>query len=81
MRKKPPQSGTQEIPRFREHIFTEGATYQNYERFSLRKGGTVIHFDPYQVGSYAEGKYEVFVPVHVLKSVVQEKSAALLAWQ
>jgi hypothetical protein len=57
-----------------------GPEYRNYERISLRKNGIVIHFDPYQVGSYAEGKYEVFVPAYELKSIVQEEIAALLAW-
>jgi hypothetical protein len=57
-----------------------GPEYRNYEHFSLKKNGIVIHFDPYQVGSYAEGKYEVFIPAYELKSIVQEEVAALLAW-
>jgi hypothetical protein len=55
-----------------------GPEYRNFERCSLRKNGVVIHFDPYQVGSYAEGKYEVFIPSYELKDVLQEEIAALL---
>jgi Protein of unknown function (DUF3298) len=57
-----------------------GPKHENYERWSLRKTGVVMHFDPYRVGSYAEGKYEVFIPAYELRAVVQEQIAALLGW-
>ena len=57
-----------------------GPSYQNYEKLSLRKNGVVVHFDPYQVGSYAEGKYEVFIPAHEAKPILQEGVVALLGW-
>jgi Protein of unknown function (DUF3298) len=53
---------------------------KNYRRFSFAKGGIRIHFDPYWVACYAEGKYEVFIPSYVLKPVIQEEIAALLNW-
>jgi hypothetical protein len=57
-----------------------GPDPRNFENFSIRKNGLVIHFDPYQVGSYAEGKYEVFIPSYELKSTVRENVANLLLW-
>lgn len=52
--------------------------YSNYERFVLVKGGVLVFFDPYQVGSYAEGRYEVFIPRHVLAPALDESMAVLL---
>ena len=57
------------------------AKSQNYERFSLAKGGITIHFDPYSVACYAEGKYEVFIPAYILKPILDEEVAKLLEWQ
>jgi hypothetical protein len=57
-----------------------GATDRNYERFSFTKSGITIHFDPYQVACYAEGKYEVFIPSYVLKPAMQEEISAILNW-
>jgi hypothetical protein len=57
------------------------AVDRNYERFSFAKGGIKIHFDPYHVACYAEGKYEVFIPSYVLKPAMQEEVAAVLNWQ
>ena len=56
------------------------AKNQNYERFSLAKGGMTIHFDPYSVACYAEGKYEVFIPAYTLKPIMNEEVAKLLEW-
>ena len=56
------------------------ATDQNYERFSLAKNGIKIHFDPYRVAAYAYGKFEVLIPADILKPVMEDKIAALLAW-
>lgn len=57
-----------------------GPRRENYERISIRKNGFVIHFDPYCVGSYAEGKYEVFVPAHELRYVLQDSFPQLIKW-
>jgi hypothetical protein len=54
------------------------AEYRNFERLSLKKHGVLVHFDPYQVGSYSEGKYEVFVPAHTLNSVMEQEIIARL---
>jgi hypothetical protein len=55
-----------------------GPKAQNFEHLSFRKHGIVVHFDPYQVGSYAEGKYEVFIPAHKLESVLRKEILALM---
>jgi uncharacterized protein DUF3298 len=57
------------------------AKYANFERFSLKRYGVIIHFAPYQVGSHAEGEYEVFIPAYELKSVVRGEIATLLNWK
>lgn len=56
------------------------AKIQNYERFSVAKGGMTIHFDPYSVACYAEGKYEVFIPSYILKPMLNEEIASLFEW-
>jgi hypothetical protein len=53
----------------------------NFERIAFRKGGVVIHFDPYQVGSYAEGKYEVFIPSSVLEPLMRVVVLKVLGWR
>jgi hypothetical protein len=65
-----PAERTEQLKNHQDEWILSGAgpNYRNYERFSLRKNGMVIHFDPYQVGSHAEGNYEVFVPAWELKS-------------
>jgi Protein of unknown function (DUF3298) len=50
----------------------------NYERFLLAKGGMHIFFDAYQVGSYAEGRYDVFIPANVFTPVLKESIAVFL---
>jgi len=52
--------------------------YANYEQFVLAKGGIRVFFDPYQVGSYSEGRYEVFVPGFVLAAALDGSMKALL---
>ena len=39
-----------------------GPEASNFEKFSIRERGIAVHFDPYQVACYAEGKYEVSRP-------------------
>ncbi len=53
--------------------------FKNLERFVLAKGGMRLFFDPYQVGSYAEGMYDVFIPTYVLAPALEEWIAPLLA--
>ncbi len=50
----------------------------NLEHLSLKQYGVVIHFDEYQVGCYAEGKYEVSIPLFRVESVMVEEFADLL---
>lgn len=56
------------------------ATEENYRCYSIASNGMKIHFDPYRVGPYAEGKYEVFIPAYVLRDVVEANVATLLDW-
>jgi uncharacterized protein DUF3298 len=72
----------EELKKLRHELVSSGAgpEYCNYERLSLTKHGIIIHFDPYQVGSHAEGTYEVIIPSYELRDVVREEVAALLHW-
>jgi hypothetical protein len=53
---------------------------RNFERLSFTKHGIVIHFDPYQVGSYAEGRFEVFIPSYEIRPLLNNDVASLLDW-
>ncbi len=55
-----------------------GPQYQNFERFVFANGGIRVSFDAYSVGSYAEGRYEVFVPIDVIRPVLNE--SIVTAW-
>jgi uncharacterized protein DUF3298 len=55
--------------------------YDNFNCFSLRNNGIVIHFDTYTVGSHAEGKYAVFIPEYELKSVIRQEIGGMLSWR
>jgi hypothetical protein len=57
-----------------------GPESRNFEKFSFRNYGVVFHFDPYQAGCYAEGKYEVFVTAYELRPIINKEIASLLGW-
>lgn len=40
-------------------------------KVTFRPGGIAVYFDPYEVGSYAEGRYRVFVPFADLETVLR----------
>jgi len=75
-----PKKRAEELKNKQDEWILSGAApkLDNYERFVFAKGGMRVFFDPYQVGSYAEGRYEVFVPVEVLLPALKESIAALL---
>jgi len=50
-----------------------GPIVKNFEKFVFVNEGIKIFFDPYRVGSYAEGRYEVFVPFHVLDPFLSDR--------
>lgn len=77
--------GTAHLERFsttKDEWILSGASAKlgNYQRFSLARYGVVIHFDPYHVGPYADGKYEVFVPAYELQGLIRREIASLLRW-
>jgi hypothetical protein len=51
---------------------------KNFESFVLVNEGITVFFDPYRVGSYAEGRYEVFVPFDVLKPMLDDEFAKII---
>jgi Protein of unknown function (DUF3298) len=55
-----------------------GPEDRNFEKFLLVKSGLRLFFDPYSVGSYAEGRREVFIPVTALASFLNEQFVRLL---
>ena len=50
----------------------------NYRNLALVKCGLKVFFDEYQVGSYAEGRYEVFIPAHSLTPILNKSIKDLL---
>jgi hypothetical protein len=48
-----------------------GPESDNYSDWNISKKGLVITFDPYQVGSYAEGTKHVLVPYSALKDIIR----------
>jgi hypothetical protein len=75
-----PRERAEELEVRKDEWILSGAGPQssNFERFVILKGGMRIFFDPYQVGSYAEGKYDVFLPYHVLAPILKESAGQLL---
>ena len=59
---------TDDLKRQGRLMIPEGATAkaENYQNWNLDRGGLLITFDPYQVGPYAEGPSEVFIPYTTL---------------
>jgi Protein of unknown function (DUF3298) len=55
-----------------------GPDRRNFEAFVLTQEGLRIFFDPYRVGSYAEGRYEVLVPYSLLTPLLKEDIKLLL---
>jgi hypothetical protein len=51
---------------------------KNFEKFVFVNEGVMIFFDPYTVGSYAEGRYEVFVPFRVLDPFISDRIKSAL---
>ncbi|MDT5121793.1 MAG: hypothetical protein QOC96_1275 [Acidobacteriota bacterium] len=47
-----------------------GPEEKNYQSWNITRGGLQVHFDPYQVASYAEGPHEAVIPYSVLKNVI-----------
>ena len=50
-----------------------GPKAENFKVFNIAKGGLVITFPTYQVGSYVEGPSEVFIPYAEIKDVIKEQ--------
>lgn len=57
-----------------------GPDPSNFRQFTLKQRGILFHFDPYRVGSRAEGKYLVFIPSHELSSVISRLASSILGW-
>jgi len=55
-----------------------GPDPHNFEKFLMEAGGMRIFFDAYSVACYAEGRYEVFVPVSALTGLMKESVLHLL---
>jgi hypothetical protein len=55
-----------------------GPSHSNLECFAIEPDGIRIFFDPYRVGSYAEGPYDVFIHANQLAPKLKEWVAALL---
>jgi len=63
---------TDELKRENRLSFPDGAapTAANYANWNIDHGGLLFTFDEYQVGPYAEGPSEVFIPYTVLGDLI-----------
>lgn len=57
-----------------------GPNPRNYAVFTIAEGGLVFTFGEYQVGPYAAGIHDVYVPKHVLLPFVRQRSGLLASW-
>ena len=75
-----PEQRAEQLKHERDHWILSGAgpTHHNYDKFVLVEGGLRIFFDAYQVGSYAEGAYDVFVPTSAMVPALKASAAAML---
>ena len=55
-----------------------GPRLNNFEKFLLVEKGLHIFFDPYSVGSYAEGRREVFVPISAVSGFLKQSIIELI---
>jgi len=58
-----------------------GSKLENYCNFNLAKDGFLVTFDEYQVGSFGEGAYHVFVPKGVLAEFVRPGCRVQKLWK
>lgn len=60
-------------PSYREWVENGAAPEEkNYRSFVPTKEGLWIIFDPYQVASYADGPFEIFIPYHQLSDILAD---------
>lgn len=52
----------------------------NYQAFNILPRGLLFTFDQYQVGSYAEGPYQVYLPAEQLRRYVNPSTAVAALW-
>jgi hypothetical protein len=78
-----PAARAEEIKTHGDNWINQGAGPRvgNFECLSLTPYGIVIHFDPYRVGSYGEGKYEVFLSERFVRPILNDEIARLLDWR
>lgn len=55
-----------------------GPEEENFKNWVVGQGGIEIHFNPYQVASYAEGEQQVLVPVRVLDGLLRPEARELV---
>jgi uncharacterized protein DUF3298 len=69
-----------DYPNKKDSWIVQGAAprIQNFEHFLVTGDGLRIIFDAYQVGSYAEGRREVFIPAHAISKFLREPFVTLL---
>ena len=56
-----------------------GPKHANFEKLLLIPHGLLIIFDAYQVGSYAEGRREVYIPATALSGILKPNLLSALA--
>lgn len=65
---------TDELKRENRLVFPEGAqpTEQNYADWTIEHGGLLFNFGDYQVGPYAQGASQVFIPFTAIGDLLKQ---------
>ena len=61
-------------------IFGSGPHAKNFQAFNVLPSGLLITFDPYRVGAYAEGFFQVLVPKHELALLLSPRTRLKAMW-
>lgn len=59
----------------------EAFEFKGTEPFTVNEFGVTIHYSPYEVGSYAEGCFGVFVPFEELQGLLQPRGPLRHLWK
>ncbi len=51
----------------------------NFSKFTIDNGAFTFYFDPYHVGSYAEGRYTCRIPITLLRDLTRPDMLSVIA--
>jgi len=58
-----------------------GPDAKNFQAFNISQSGLLLTFDPYQVGAYAEGPYQVHIPNSEFTGILSPTTDVATTWR